>query len=87
MKLKVEQQADALYLTLSEAPATRSEEASPGIILEGFLLKFASRAAEQCHEAICMVTLLRPLCGHADGAGQALGGMARGRQFRMADAG
>jgi uncharacterized protein YuzE len=34
MKLKVDQQADALYLTLSEAPATRSEEASPGIILD-----------------------------------------------------
>ena len=34
MKLKVDQQADALYLTLSEAPAARSEEASPGIILD-----------------------------------------------------
>ena len=34
MKLKVDQQADALYLTLSEASATRSEEASPGIILD-----------------------------------------------------
>jgi hypothetical protein len=36
MKLKVEQQVDALYLSLSKAPASRSEEASPGIILEGF---------------------------------------------------
>jgi uncharacterized protein YuzE len=34
MKLKVDQQADALYLTLSEAPASRSEEVSPGIIVD-----------------------------------------------------
>jgi len=34
MKLKLDQQADALYLTLSEAPASRSEEVSPGIILD-----------------------------------------------------
>lgn len=34
MKLKVDQQADALYLTLSEAPASRSEEVSPGIVLD-----------------------------------------------------
>lgn len=34
MKLKVDRQADALYLTLSEAPATRSEEVSPGIIVD-----------------------------------------------------
>jgi uncharacterized protein YuzE len=34
MKLKVDQQADALYLTLSEAPATRSEEVSPGIVVD-----------------------------------------------------
>lgn len=34
MKLKVDQQADALYLTLSEAPAARSEEVSPGIIVD-----------------------------------------------------
>lgn len=34
MKLKVDQQADALYLTLSEAPANRSEEVSPGIIVD-----------------------------------------------------
>lgn len=34
MKLKVDQQADALYLTLSEAPASRSEEISPGIIVD-----------------------------------------------------
>ncbi len=32
MRLKVGQQADALYLTLSEAPASLSEEVSPGII-------------------------------------------------------
>ena len=31
MKLKVDRQADALYLTLSEAPSSRSEEVSPGI--------------------------------------------------------
>ncbi|MCX8072408.1 MAG: DUF2283 domain-containing protein [Candidatus Binatia bacterium] len=34
MKLKVDQKADALYLTLSEAPAHRSEEVSPGIIVD-----------------------------------------------------
>ena len=34
MKLKLDQQADALYLTLSEAPASRTEEVSPGIILD-----------------------------------------------------
>ncbi|MDH7499040.1 MAG: DUF2283 domain-containing protein [candidate division NC10 bacterium] len=34
MNLKVDQQADALYLTLSEAPASRSEEISPGIIVD-----------------------------------------------------
>jgi len=34
-----------------------------------------------------MVTLMRPLCGHANGAGQTPGGMARGSQFRKADAG
>ncbi|MBX6420318.1 MAG: DUF2283 domain-containing protein [Nevskia sp.] len=34
MKLKVNQQADALYLSLSEAPSNRSEEVSPGIIVD-----------------------------------------------------
>jgi len=34
VKLKVDQQADALYLSLSEAPASRSEEVSPGIIVD-----------------------------------------------------
>ena len=34
MKLKVDQQADALYLSLSDAPARRSEEVSPGIIVD-----------------------------------------------------
>ncbi len=34
MKLKVDKQADALYLTLSEAPASHSEEVSPGIIVD-----------------------------------------------------
>jgi uncharacterized protein YuzE len=34
MRLKVDHQADALYLTLSEAPASRSEEVSPGIIVD-----------------------------------------------------
>ncbi len=34
MKLKVDQQADALYLTLTEAPAARSEEILPGIIVD-----------------------------------------------------
>jgi len=34
MKLKVDQQADALYLSLSEAPASRSEEVTPGIIVD-----------------------------------------------------
>ncbi|MCL5270478.1 MAG: DUF2283 domain-containing protein [bacterium] len=34
MKLKVDHQADALYLTLSENPAHESEEVSPGIIVD-----------------------------------------------------
>lgn len=34
MKLKVDQQADALYLSLSETQASRSEEVSPGIIVD-----------------------------------------------------
>lgn len=34
MKLKVDQQADALYLTLGEAAASRSEEVSPGIVVD-----------------------------------------------------
>jgi uncharacterized protein YuzE len=34
MRLKVDQQADALYLSLTDAPASRSEEVSPGIILD-----------------------------------------------------
>ena len=34
MRLKVDQQADALYLTLSEVPASRSEEVSPGIVVD-----------------------------------------------------
>ena len=34
MKLKVDRDADALYLSLSEEPAYESEEVSPGIILD-----------------------------------------------------
>lgn len=34
MKLRVDAQADALYLTLSETEASRSDEVSPGIILD-----------------------------------------------------
>jgi uncharacterized protein YuzE len=34
MRLKVDRQADALYLTLSEVPSSRSEEVSPGIIVD-----------------------------------------------------
>jgi uncharacterized protein YuzE len=34
VKLKVDQQADALYLTLGEAPASDSEEVSSGIIVD-----------------------------------------------------
>ncbi len=34
MRLKVDQKADALYLSLSEAPASRSEEVSPGIVMD-----------------------------------------------------
>lgn len=34
MRLKVDQEADALYLSLSDAPASRSEEVSPGIVLD-----------------------------------------------------
>lgn len=34
MKLKVDQQADALYLTLTQAPSSRSEEIAPGIVVD-----------------------------------------------------
>ena len=34
MKIKVDQQADVLYLTLGEAPASDSEEVSSGIIVD-----------------------------------------------------
>jgi uncharacterized protein YuzE len=34
MRLKVDQQADALYLSLTDAPASRSDEVSPGIIVD-----------------------------------------------------
>ena len=34
MKLKVDQKVDALYLTLTEASASRSEEVSPGIVVD-----------------------------------------------------
>jgi uncharacterized protein YuzE len=34
MKLKVDQKADALYLSLTDTPASRSEEVSPGIIVD-----------------------------------------------------
>ena len=34
MKLKVDRQADSLYLTLSDAPSSRSEEVSTGIIVD-----------------------------------------------------
>jgi uncharacterized protein YuzE len=33
MKLKIDQEADALYLTLDNAIAVESQEVSPGIIL------------------------------------------------------
>jgi len=34
MKLKVDHEADALYLSLSDAPATESVEVAPGIIVD-----------------------------------------------------
>ena len=34
MKLKVDHEADALYLSLSDEPAKESEEVSPGIIVD-----------------------------------------------------
>jgi uncharacterized protein YuzE len=34
MRLKVDQNADALYLSVSDVPASRSEEVSPGIIVD-----------------------------------------------------
>ena len=34
MKLKVDRQADALYLTLGEGVAKESEEVAPGIIID-----------------------------------------------------
>jgi uncharacterized protein YuzE len=34
MKLKIDEQADALYLTLSDDAASGSEEVAPGIIMD-----------------------------------------------------
>ncbi len=34
MKLKIDKQADALYLALTDLPASCSEEVAPGIILD-----------------------------------------------------
>jgi len=34
MRLKVDEEADALYLTLSDVQAAESEEVSPGVILD-----------------------------------------------------
>jgi uncharacterized protein YuzE len=34
MRLKVDHEADALYLSLGERPASESEEVSPGIIVD-----------------------------------------------------
>ncbi|MGC8917692.1 MAG: DUF2283 domain-containing protein [Thermoanaerobaculum sp.] len=34
MKLRVDEQADALYLALSDEPAFRTEEVAPGILVD-----------------------------------------------------
>ncbi|MFN4034310.1 MAG: DUF2283 domain-containing protein [Fimbriimonadales bacterium] len=34
MKLKIDQEADALYLSLTDAPVEHSEEVAPGIIVD-----------------------------------------------------
>ena len=34
MKLKVDHQADALYLTMTDTPPGRSEEVSPGVVVD-----------------------------------------------------
>jgi len=34
MRLEVDEQADALYLSLREAPAGRTEEVAPGVLLD-----------------------------------------------------
>ncbi len=34
MKLKVEREADALYLRLDDSPIVESEEVSPGLVLD-----------------------------------------------------
>ena len=34
MKLKVDKEADALYLTIGDSPIKDSEEVSPGVILD-----------------------------------------------------
>ncbi len=34
MKLKVDREADALYLTPGDAPAAESEEVAPGIVVD-----------------------------------------------------
>jgi uncharacterized protein YuzE len=34
MKLKVDQSADALYLTIEDSPVAESQEVAPGVILD-----------------------------------------------------
>jgi uncharacterized protein YuzE len=34
MRLKVDREADALYLRLDDSPITESEEVSPGVVLD-----------------------------------------------------
>lgn len=34
MKLKVDQAADALYLTIDDSPVVESQEVSPGVVLD-----------------------------------------------------
>ncbi len=34
LKLKIDHEADALYLSLSESPASETEEVAPGIIVD-----------------------------------------------------
>ncbi len=54
MRLKVDE-ADALYLSLSDSPASRSEEVSPGIIVDydeqdrvvGFEMLYLSKRAPE----------------------------------------
>lgn len=67
MKVKADQEADALYVSLSEAPASRTEEVSPGLLLDyddqdrgvGIEMLYLSRRAPDADPGRLLLELVR----------------------------